>query len=97
MPTYLHNATVEDTARMIESLAEELWILKDRSAILEQLLIDKVGLTLEEIESYEPGEELAQRLTRDRQRLIRKVFGAPLSDFASATGRRAAGAGCDEA
>lgn len=84
MPSYLHNATVEDVARMVESLAEELWILKDRNAVLEQLLIEKFGLTLVEIEEYEPGEELAKRLARDRGRLIRKVLGAPLSDFVGA-------------
>ncbi len=79
MPTYLHNATIEDVARMVESLTEELWILKDRTLVLEQLLIDRVGLSLNEIEEYEPGPELAQRLARDRGRLIRKVLGAPLA------------------
>jgi hypothetical protein len=79
MPTYLHNATIEDVARMVESLTEELWILKDRTLVLEQLLIDKAGLSLDEIETYEPGPELATRLARERQRVIRKVLGAPLA------------------
>jgi hypothetical protein len=79
MPTYLHNATIEDVARMVESLTEELWILKDRTLVLEQLLIDKAGLSLDEIETYEPGPELTQRLARERQRVIRKVLGAPLA------------------
>jgi hypothetical protein len=80
MPTYLHNGTVEDVARMVEGLAEELWILKDRTAVLEQLLIDKGGMTLAEIDEYEPDEALLTRLAKDRQRLIRKVFGAPLAN-----------------
>ena len=79
MPTYLHNATIEDVARMVESLTEELWILKDRTLVLEQLLIEKTGLSLDEIDTYEPGPELAQRLARERQRVIRKVLGAPLA------------------
>jgi hypothetical protein len=79
MPTYLHNATIEDVARMVESLTEELWILKDRTLVLEQLLIEKTGLSLDEIETYEPGPELAHRLARERQRVIRKVLGAPLA------------------
>jgi hypothetical protein len=79
MPTYLHNATIEDVARMVESLTEELWILKDRTLVLEQLLIDKTELSLDEIETHEPGPELAQRLARERQRVIRKVLGAPLA------------------
>ncbi len=85
MPTYLHNATIEDVARMVESLTEELWILKDRTLVLEQLLIDKGGLSLAEIEEYEPGPELAQRLATDRGRLIRKVLGAPLATGAEHT------------
>jgi hypothetical protein len=85
MPTYLHNATIEDVARMVESLTEELWILKDRTLVLEELLIDKGGLTLDEIETYEPGPELAKRLARERQRVIRKVLGAPLATGATHT------------
>jgi hypothetical protein len=59
---------------MVESLAEEVWILKDRQLILEQLLIDRGHMTLAEIETYEPTQELMDRLAKDRQRLIRKVF-----------------------
>ena len=79
MPTYLENEGTDAVARMVESLAEEVWILKDRVLVLEDLLVKKVGFTLDEIEEYEPDEELTARLTRDRQRLIRKVFGAPLT------------------
>jgi hypothetical protein len=74
MPTYLQRGTIEDVARMVESLAEEVWILKDRQLLLEQLLIDNGQMTLGEIETYEPGQELSDRLAKDRQRLIRKVF-----------------------
>jgi hypothetical protein len=78
MPSYLHNASIDDVARMVESLAEEVWILKDRTLVLEELLITKGNMTLAEIDEYEPSEALQARLTKDRQRLIRKVFGAPL-------------------
>jgi hypothetical protein len=81
MPKYLQNGTVEDVARMVESLTEELWILKDRVAVLEQLLVDKAVVGATEVDEHEPDEELSALLRRERQRVIRKVLGAPLASY----------------
>jgi len=81
MPKYLQNGTVEDVARMVESLTEELWILKDRVAVLEQLLVDKAVFGATEVDEHEPDEELSALLRRERQRVIRKVLGAPLVSY----------------
>ncbi len=81
MPKYLQNGTVEDVARMVQSLTEELWILKDRVAVLEQLLVDKAVVGATEVDEHEPGEELSALLRKERQRVIRKVLGAPLASY----------------
>jgi hypothetical protein len=78
-PSYLHRATVEDVARMVEALTEEVWILRDRVVVLEELLAAKGVLEVAEIEAFEPDEAVAGRLAKDRGRLIRRVLGAPLA------------------
>jgi hypothetical protein len=81
MPQYLQDGTVEDVARMVESLTEELWILKDRVMVLERLLVDRGVLGETDVDEHEPDEALGALLARDRQRVIRKVLGAPLASY----------------
>ncbi|MTD15779.1 hypothetical protein GIS00_17735 [Nakamurella sp. YIM 132087] len=78
-PSYLHQATVEDVARMVESLTEELWILRDRVVVLEELLEAKDVVKVAEIDGFEPDEKAHARLAKDRSRLVRRVLGAPLA------------------
>jgi hypothetical protein len=89
MPKYLHNGTVEDVARMAESLTEEVWILKDRLAVLEHLLVTHGILGATEVDEHEPDAELGATLKRDRQRVIRKVLGAPLASYGTTVRDRA--------
>jgi len=77
-PSYLSNATNDELARMVTTLTQELWILRDRVMTLEQVLEDADVLTVEAIDKHEPAEALDARLTRERQRVIRKVLGAPV-------------------
>lgn len=50
------------------TLAQELWVLKDRQLVTEALLHEK-GL-LAEVDSYQPNPELSERLAKERQRFI---------------------------
>lgn len=78
-PSYLQNATNDELARMVTALTEELWILRDRLMTLEQVLEDADVVTVDDVEMHEPAEALDTRLRRERQRVIRKVLGAPLA------------------
>lgn len=77
-PSYLQNATNDELARMVTALTEELWILRDRLMTLEQVLEDADVVTVDDVDLHEPAEALDARLRRERQRVIRKVLGAPL-------------------
>jgi len=78
-PAYLADATPDELARMVVGLTEELWILRDRVMVLEQVLTDSGALQQTAVDEHVPGEDLHGRLGLERQRLIRRVLGAPFS------------------
>lgn len=79
-PKYLENATIDDLARMIEGLVEELWVTKDRLLVLEETLADKGVLSESTVDEHLPSERLQTVLHRERTRLIKRVLGAPEMD-----------------
>lgn len=78
-PAYLSNATPDELARMVLGLTEELWVLRDRVMVLEQVLTESGALNETSVDEHVPGEKLFGRLKLERQRLIKRVLGAPLS------------------
>ncbi|GAB3273633.1 hypothetical protein [Kineosporia babensis] len=78
-PAYLSKATPDELARMVVGLTEELWVLRDRVMVLEQVLTETGSLKPESVDEHTPGTDLNERLHRERQRLIQRVLGAPLS------------------
>jgi hypothetical protein len=77
-PPYLHGENVEDVARMLMALLSEFWILRDRVAILEELLGEKIGVGSDVIDAYSPSPEFEARLQVLRDQVARNVVGAPL-------------------
>ena len=55
-------------------LAKEMWIMKDRQMVTEGLLSEK-GL-LADLDSYQPGPELAGRIAQERKRFLGAFSGA---------------------
>jgi hypothetical protein len=55
-------------------LAKEMWIMKDRQMVTEALLSEK-GL-LADLDSYQPGPELAGRIASERKRFLGAFSGA---------------------
>jgi hypothetical protein len=49
-------------------LAKEMWIMKDRQMVAEALLVEK-GL-LGDLDAYQPGPELAERIASERKRFL---------------------------
>jgi hypothetical protein len=78
-PTYLTGASPDELARMVVGLTEELWILRDRVMVLEEVLSQAGAISSGTVDEHTPGEELHGRLGLERQRLIRRVLGAPLT------------------
>lgn len=52
------------------TLAQELWILKDRQRVLEAALTDAGVLGPDAVDNYQPDPELGNKLDTERQRFI---------------------------
>jgi hypothetical protein len=76
---YLGPDSVEDLGRMLMALLSEHWILRDRFALLEALMIERGALAEGELDNYAPPPELAARLAALRDRTVAAVIGAPLA------------------
>jgi hypothetical protein len=77
-PQYLHGSTLDDVARMVTGLTEELWVLRDRVMTLEKVLADAGVVTPGAVDELVPDAALEQDLATERMRLIRRVLGAPV-------------------
>jgi hypothetical protein len=76
---YLSENNIDDLGRMLLALLSEVWIMRDRMAITEDLLFQKTGITSAEIDDYLPTPEFAAKLEALRNRFVANVVGAPLS------------------
>src|SRR3546814_13999506 len=64
---------------MVTALLTELWITRDRVAVLEQLLEDKKIVLPGEVDDYIPSEDFEADLERISDRMAANVIGAPLA------------------
>jgi hypothetical protein len=66
--------TPDPIYQVVFNLARELWVVKDRQLVLEEVLkeagIDAAAL----VDQYQPGDDLTQRLNAERQQLLDRVF-----------------------
>jgi len=72
------NLRPEDMDRLgqaLITLTQELWIARDRIAVLEAALIDAGVLPPDAVDTFQPGAELQQLLETDRAQLINRVLG----------------------
>lgn len=72
----LKTEDIDKLGQAILSLTEELWVVKDRQRILEDLL-DKAGIVPgATLDQHQPDAKLARQLASDRQQLVNNVIGA---------------------
>jgi hypothetical protein len=55
-----------------------VWIIRDRMALMEKMLADKVDITSAGLDDYIPSGEFAAELEALRDRMVVNVVGAPL-------------------
>jgi hypothetical protein len=72
----LNTEDVDQLGQAILTLTEELWVLKDRQRVLEELLAQAGIVSPEALDRHAPDAELAARLATERQELISHVLGA---------------------
>lgn len=74
---YLDETSVEDLARMLLALVSEVWIMRDRMAVTEKLLHERIGLEAGQIDQFTPDAAFGAELQQLRDRVIGSVVGAP--------------------
>ena len=76
---YLEPTDVDALARMLNALLTEHWIMRDRLAILEQLLTEGKVIQVDAIDRYTPQAEFAENLEALRDTVFANVLGAPFA------------------
>ncbi len=69
----LSEGRIDALGEAIIALTREIWVLHDRQAILEAVLIEE-GVSVERLDSYQPDEALTEKLAVRRKALIDTVM-----------------------
>jgi len=77
--SYLGPDNVDDLGRMVTALLTELWITRDRVAVLERVLQERGIVLPGEIDDYIPDAAFEAELETLRDRMAGNVIGAPLA------------------
>lgn len=72
----LSSQEMDALGRTQTELLSELWILRDRVLVLEQLLTQAGILSENQIDHYDPPDEMTAKLDADRDALVARVIGA---------------------
>ncbi|QFG26210.1 hypothetical protein F7P10_38770 [Actinomadura sp. WMMB 499] len=74
-PVYLDGAVpLDGLFNALMEVASEVWVLRDRFAVLEELLDERGEITREDLELHRPGPELRERLAADRARFLERLM-----------------------
>jgi len=74
--TILSGTDVDGVGRAVMTLCHELWVVKDRMAVLEAVLADN-GIDAEAaIEAYQPDPDLQDKLNLDGRALVERIVSA---------------------
>ena len=73
-PIYLDERSIDNLMAMIMTLTQEISVLRDRIDTIEKLLVDKKSITLEDIETFEPDDDLIKERKDRRQMLLKRVL-----------------------
>lgn len=76
---YLGDRAMDDVTLVTTQLLTELWIVKDRLAVVEKLLEEKQVLERAQVDAFVPAADFASELARERDALVRRVVGAPFN------------------
>ena len=68
-------ARIDKLTQALLHVASELWVARDRQAVLEQLLADGGIGASGQIDAYRPDSALAARLEAEREAFVSSVLG----------------------
>lgn len=72
---FLGEGQIDNLGTAVLVLARELWVMKDRLAVMEKVL-EKHGIPASEINAFQPDEAFEAELQAQRQRLIDTIVSA---------------------
>jgi hypothetical protein len=75
--TYIGSEALDHLARMNVELLSELWIMRDRMAVLERLLIDKGVIADGAVDTFVPDQAFTDKIEKLRALIVENVIGAP--------------------
>lgn len=75
---YLDDTSVDGLARIVTELASEVWILRDRNMVLEQLLTQSGVLEPGAVSRFQPEGEFNDTVRTEGRDFVRRVFGSVL-------------------
>lgn len=67
---------LDGVADSVLALARELWVVRDRQMVLEQVLADHGIAAAQAVDGFTPDADFRARLDAERDRLIEAVAGA---------------------
>ena len=73
-PIYLDDRSIDNLMAMIMTLTQEISVLRDRLDTIEQLLAEKKTISLEDIDTFEPSDDLVKQRKERRQLLLKRVL-----------------------
>ncbi|MEO3787507.1 hypothetical protein ABGB12_29630 [Actinocorallia sp. B10E7] len=76
-PVYLERSErLDGVFNALMEVASELWVLRDRFTVLEELLAERGSVTRRDLDLFQPGPELSARLAADRRAFLERVMEA---------------------
>jgi hypothetical protein len=74
-PVYLDGSVpLDGLFNALMEVASEVWVLRDRFAVLEELLRERGSVTRDDIDLFQPGPELRERLAAERRAFLERVL-----------------------
>jgi hypothetical protein len=71
----LRTDDIDRLGQALITLAQELWVVKDRQKVLETVLAEAGIIVPDSIDQFQPDEKLAGQLETERAELIERVLG----------------------
>jgi hypothetical protein len=71
--------SMDDLSRIVMALVQEVWIMRDRMAVTEQLLAERINIRAADVDDYAGDASFKRDVETLRARFTAKVIGAPLA------------------
>jgi hypothetical protein len=73
-PAYFENEVIDHLIGIVLELGAQLWVTRDRLALVEEQLAGKGLLSAQELDHGRPSEALQARLKAEREAMIKQVY-----------------------